>query len=303
MVSQEARARIEKMFADRREERLRYPQGKPLDQRRREWEAAARLDVLPRGARFSSVEAGGVRSEWMEMPHVDRSRVVLLLHGGGYNAGSPRTHRKMAAHLSRAAHARVLTPDYRLAPEHPFPAGVKDALRAYGFLLEQGFAEEQIIVGGDSAGGGLALSLLLALREAEAKLPRAAVLLSPWTDLSVSSPSYERKRKLDPLIEREGLAEAGKLYAGARDLRDPMASPLFGELHGLPPLLIHVGGDETMLDDSRIFAEKAKAAGVDVTYTLFDGMWHVHHTGAPELPEAVAGYNDIAAFIRAQFGG
>ena len=303
MISEPARARLQKMFADRREERLRFPEGKPLAQRRRDWEAEARLEMLPRGARFAPVEAGGVRSEWMETAQVDRSRVLLLLHGGGYNAGSPRTHRKMAAYLSRAAFARVLTPDYRLAPEHPFPAAVKDALRAYGFLLEQGFAEEQIIVGGNSAGGGLALSLLLALREAGATMPRAAVLLSPWTDLSVSSPSYEKKRKLDPIIDREGLAAAGRAYAGTRDPRDPMASPLFAELHGLPPLLIHVGGDETMLDDSRIFAEKARAAGVDVTYRLFDGMWHVHHSGAPELPEAVAGYNDIAAFIRAQFGG
>jgi epsilon-lactone hydrolase len=229
--------------------------------------------------------------------------VFLLLHGGGYNAGSPRTHRKMAAHLSRAAHAKVLTPDYRLAPEHVFPAAVKDALRTYGWLLDQGVLEDQIIVGGDSAGGGLTLSMLLALRDAGAKMPHAAVLMSPWTDLSVSSPTYERFRRLDPIITRESLGEAGEWYAGKRDLRDPMASPLFADTSGLPPLLIHAGGDETMLDDSRIFADRARAAGVDVTFKVYDGMWHVHHSGAPEVPESVAAYNDIAAFIRAQFGG
>lgn len=303
MVSSEARARIEQMLADKREERRRFPQGKPLELSRKDWEAEARLDVLPKGARFQPVDAGGIRAEWMEMPLIDRQRVFLLLHGGGYNAGSPRTHRRMAAHFSRAAHARVLTPDYRLAPEHPFPAAVKDALKAYGWLLEQGYPEGQIVVGGDSAGGGLTLSMLLALREAGAKMPRAAVLLSPWTDLSCSGATYTTLRKLDPIIDKEGLSAAGVWYAGGRDLRDPMASPLFAEAAGLPPLLIHAGGDETMLDDSRLFAERARAAGVDVTFKIYDGMWHVHHAAAPDVPEAVAAFNDIAAFIRSQFGG
>jgi acetyl esterase/lipase len=261
MVSTEARARIEQMFADKREERRLFPGGKPLEARRRDWEAESRLDVLPKGSRFSPADAGGVKSEWMEMPLIDKQRVFLLLHGGGYNAGSPRTHRKMAAQLSRAAHARVLTPDYRLAPEHPFPAAVKDALKAYGWLLEQGFPEEQIVVGGDSAGGGLTLSMLLALREAGAKMPRAAVLMSPWTDLSCSSGTYNSLRKLDPIIDKEGLTEAGVWYAGDRALRDPMASPLFADAAGLPPMLIHVGGDETMLDDSRLFADRARSGG------------------------------------------
>jgi acetyl esterase/lipase len=302
MVSVEARARIEKMFADKREEQRRFPDGKPLALRRRDWEAEARLDVLPKGARFQPADAGGIKAEWMEMPLVNRQRAFLLLHGGGYNAGSPRTHRRMAANLARAAHMRVLTPDYRLAPEHAFPAAVKDALKAYGFLLAQGLGEDDIVVGGDSAGGGLALSMLLALREAGAKMPRAAVLLSPWTDLSCSSPTYTSLRKLDPIITKEGLSEAGQWYAGRRDLKDPMASPLFADLGGLPPLLVHAGGNETMLDDSRIFVERARAAGVDAGFKIYDGMWHVHQTAAPEVPEAVAAYNDIGAFIRAQFG-
>ncbi|HVY52071.1 MAG TPA: alpha/beta hydrolase [Devosia sp.] len=302
MVSPEARARIAQLFAERQEERRKFPEGKPLELRRREWEAQARLDVLPKGARFQPGDAAGIAVEWMEMPHIDKSRVFLLLHGGGYNAGSYKTHRRLAALLSRAAHGLVLTPNYRLAPEHPFPAAVKDALKVYGWLLEQGAIEEQIVVGGDSAGGGLALSMLLALREAGAKMPRAAVVLSPWTDLSCSGATYVRHRSLDPVIDKEGLAEAGLWYAGSRSLRDPMASPMFADLAGLPPLLIHAGGDETMLDDSRILAERAKAAGVDVSFRIFEGMWHVHHVAAPEVPESVAAMNDIAAFIRAQFG-
>jgi acetyl esterase/lipase len=290
------------MFEARREEARQYPQGKPVEKRRRDWEAEARLHVLPKGAHFQSADMGGIKAEWMEMPRVGQDRVLLLLHGGGYNSGSPRTHRKLAALLSRAAHMRVITPDYRLAPEHVFPAAVKDALKAYGWLLEQGFSADKIIVAGDSAGGGLALSMMLALREAQAALPRMAIVLSPWTDLGVSSPSYERKRKFDPVITKEGLGEAGRWYAGERSLSDPMASPLFADPAGLPPLLIHVGGDETMLDDSRIFAERAKAAGVEVTYREFPEMWHVHHHGAPEVPESVQAFNEISAFIRSQFG-
>jgi acetyl esterase/lipase len=302
MISAEARAKIAQLFADRQAMRVQYPDGKPVEIARRDWEATARLDVLPKGARFQHADVAGMPSEWMEMPLIDKSRVILLLHGGGYNSGSPRTHRKMAAYLSRAGFGRVLTPDYRLAPEHVFPAAVEDALAAYGWLLEQGTPASQVVVAGDSAGGGLALSLLLALREAGGAMPRAAVLMSPWTDLSVSSPSYERMRQVDPCIDRESLGRSGLRYAGQHSTRDPIASPLFADPSGLPPLLIHVGGDETMLDDSRLFAERAKAAGVEVTFTVYQGMWHVHHSAAPEVPEAMAAYNDIAAFIRAQFG-
>lgn len=302
MVSVEARAQLDKLFADKREEQRAYPGGKPLALRRRDWEADARLDILPKGARFQPVSADGVQSEWMDMPFSIKNRVVLWLHGGGYNAGSPKIYRKMAAYVSKAVRARALVPDYRLAPEHVFPAAVTDALKAYGFLLEQGYTEDNILVGGDSAGGGLTLSLLLALREAGAKLPRCAVVFSPWTDLSCSSPTYDRLRKLDPIITKEGLAEAGRWYAGERGVKDPMASPMHADLRGLPPLLVQVGGDETMLDDSRIFAERAKAAGVEVSFKIYEGMWHVHQGATPDVPESLLAYNDVAAFIRAQFG-
>ena len=302
MVSQQAREEIERIRARQREDAQRFPEGKPLDINRREWEAQARLTTLPKGARFHSVDAAGVKCEWMEMPPVSPARVVLFMHGGGFVAGSPRTHRKLAAALSRAAYARILMPEYPLAPEHPFPAAVKDGLRVYGWLIEQGIAASDIVLGGDSAGGGLALSMLLALRDAGAALPRAAVLMSAWTDLTVSSPSYERNRRIDPSLTREKLRLAAQNYIGTRDLRDPLASPLFADPTGLPPLLLQVGGDEVMLDDSRLFAERARAAGVDATLRVFEGIWHVHQHHAPELPEALAAMTEIAAFIRAQFG-
>jgi len=294
MISKEARAELDRLFAERKPER-------PLEQRRREWEAEARLAVLPRECRFSPQVAGGVTCEWMEMPRVARDRVFLFFHGGSYNAGSPRTHRLLAANLSRATHMRLLLPDYRLAPEHPFPAGVKDALLVYQWLLNQGFAEKNIVVGGDSAGGGLTLSMLLALKAAGAKMPMAAILLSPWTDLTVSSRSYETLRKVDPIITREKLREAGLLYAGRRDPADPLLSPLFADLAGLPPMLIHAGGDEAMLDDSRKLAERAKDAGAPASFTMFEGMWHVFHTAGMDMPESRKAIDEIGGFVRALY--
>jgi len=293
MVSVEAKAELERLFA------ADTAPGRSIAQQRRDWEAEARLQVLPKGARFVQQEAAGIACEWMEMPRVARDRVLLLLHGGGYNAGSPRTHRRLAANLSRATHRRVLTPDYRLAPEHPFPAGVKDALAVYGWLLSQGVAEDNIVVGGDSAGGGLALSMLLALRDAGAKMPRAAVLMAPWTDLTASSPSYRNNRKYDPLVSQDELREAGLWYAGERDPADPMLSPLFADLDGLPPMLIHAAADEVMADDSRLFAERARAAGVDVSCTLYDGLWHAFHAWGTEIPESRQAIDEIGDYLRA----
>ncbi len=296
MISPEARAELDRLFATSSAAAV------PLAQRRRTWEAEARMQVLPRDARFSSTNVEGVPAEWMEMPHVWRDRVFLFLHGGAYSSGSPRTHRRLAADLSRATHMRLLVPDYRLAPEAPFPAGVKDALLAYGWLLKKGISEQNIVVGGDCAGGGLALSMLLALRDAGANMPCAAVLLSPWTDLSCSSPSYGRLRKFDPLVSREQLREAAQVYAGRRDCADPILSPLFADLSGLPPMLIHAGADEVMVDDSRLFAERAAAAGVPVTLKVFDGMWHVFHASGRGLPEARQAIDEIGIYVKGLFG-
>lgn len=294
MLSTEARAELERLTAG---------DGTPatLAQRRRAWEAAARLQVLPRGARFASVMAADVPAEWMDMPHVWRDRVLLLLHGGGFCMGSPRTHRLLAAELGRSLHMRVLTPDYRLAPEHPFPAGVTDALRAYGWLLSQGFAEEQIVVGGDSAGGGMVLSMLLALRSGGGQMPRAAILMSPWTDLTCSSPSHKRLRGLDRLIRREDLLEAAGGYTGKRDPAGSLLSPLFADLTGLPPMAIHAGTNEVLLDDAGLFADRAAEAGVKVMFKAFDGMWHAFHHAGSAVPEARQAIDELGVFVRGFF--
>jgi acetyl esterase/lipase len=294
MASPEAHVEIARLFAKRGPEQ-------PLRERRRQWEADAAAEPLPEGAQFETVVAGGVPSEWTAMPGADPAHVFLFLHGGGYNSGSPRTHHKLTAHLAAATGLRLLVPDYRLAPEHPYPAAVKDALMAYGWLLSQGLKPRDIVVGGDSAGGGLALSMLLALREAGAEQPRAAVLLAPWTDLTVSSQSYESLRDKDPVITREGLRESGLWYAGRRDPADPMLSPLFADPAGLPPMLIHAGGDEVMVEDSTRFAERAQAAGVAVTMKVWPELWHVFHHGVPNVPESVAAVGEIGDYVRRAF--
>ena len=296
MISDEARKELEVQFAKPKKV------GLTLTEKRRQWEdECLTTHVLPEGMVVEAVISGGVPGEWVTMPQSQADKVFLLLHGGGYNAGSPKTHRSMAANLAAATGMRVLVPDYRLAPEHPFPAGVKDALLAYGWLLSQGLSEADIVVGGDSAGGGLALSMLLALREANARMPLAAVLMAPWTDLTVSSPSYETLRDKDPTITREGLREAGLWYAGNRDPADPMLSPLFADPSGLPPLLIHAGGDEVMVDDSVLFAEKAQAAGVETVLKVWPGLWHVFQVQS-HVPEAAQAIAEIGAFVREQMG-
>jgi acetyl esterase/lipase len=294
MISDDARKELDALFAKPKRT------GLTLTQNRRQWEEEClTTHILPDEAKLTAVVAGGVPGEWMDMPQSDPGKVFLLLHGGGYNAGSPKTHRRMAANLAQATGMRVLVPDYRLAPEHPFPAGVKDALLAYGWLLSQGFSEADIVIGGDSAGGGLALSMLLALREAKAKMPLAAVLMAPWTDLTVSSPSYETLRAKDPIIDRDRLRQSGLWYAGNRDPADPMLSPLFADPTGLPPLLIHAGGDEVMVDDSVLFAEKAKAAGVETVLKVWPGLWHVFQTQS-YIPEAAQAIREIGDFVHEQ---
>ncbi len=295
MVSPQAQRHIGMLFANPKD------RDKPLADSRRDWEREAAELPLANKSQVRPVIAGGIAAEWVEVRGADAGRVLLFLHGGGYNSGSAITHRKLASHLAEVTGLRVLVPNYRLAPEHPFPAGVDDALAVYGWLRGQGLEPDEIVAGGDSAGGGLTLSLLLRLRQRGDTMPKAAVLLSPWTDLTVSSPSYTELQKLDPSISQERLRRSGLWYAGSGDPADPMASPLFADLSGVPPLLIHVGGHETMLDDSRIFAERARAAGVDVSYRMWPGLWHVFHHQHPDVPEATEALQEIGAFVRSRF--
>jgi acetyl esterase/lipase len=244
------------------------------------------------------VGAGGVPAEWIYAPEAADDRVLMYLHGGGYIVGSMRTHRDPLSRLSRASGARVLGLDYRLAPENPFPAAVEDSVSAYRWLLSQGVEPNKIVIGGDSAGGGLTVATLVALRYYSVPLPAAGISHSGWTDLANSGQSMVTKAEEDPLVDKEMLENMATAYMGDRDRTAPLASPYYADLRGLPPLLVQVGSAEVLLDDSIAFAESAKAAGVDVTLEVWDDMPHIWQVFAPFLPEAQQAIENCGEFIR-----
>jgi monoterpene epsilon-lactone hydrolase len=308
---------------------------------RRAWEESVEPVNRALDVAVTPVDVDGLRGEWVADPQARPGHAVLFLHGGGYSAGSCKTHRALAARLSRAARAPLLLVDYRLAPEHPFPAAVEDAVRAYRWLLRQGdlaaqaeapttqltidgapagriqdspplsgtigpgalwgqvsLGPGQIALGGDSAGGGLAVAALVKLRDAGAPLPAGAFLLSPWSDLTVSAPSIETNAPVDPLGSAFFLRRAAGHYLGGAEPAHPLASPLYANLAGLPPLLIHAGGDEILLGDATRLAERASAQGVPVELRVWAELWHVFHAWAPELPEANEAIDAIGAWLR-----
>jgi len=252
----------------------------------------------PADATLEPVDAGGVAAEWVSTPEAARDRTILYLHGGGYVIGSIRTHRDLAIRLSRAARARVLLIDYRLAPEHPHPAAVEDSTAAYRWLLAQGAIPTRMAIAGDSAGGGLTVATLVALRDAGVQLPAAAACLSPWVDLEGLGESMTTKADVDPMVQPEPLRRMGAHYLGGKDPRTPLAAPLYADLSGLPPLLIQVGTAETLLDDSTRLAERARKAGVEVVLEPWDDMIHVWQAFASILPEGQQAIDRIGAFLR-----
>jgi acetyl esterase/lipase len=256
---------------------------------------------LPSDVVAEPAVVAGVRAEWVSTPGADEGRVVLYLHGGAYVLGSVRTHRDLAGRISRAARARVLNLDYRLAPEHPHPAAVEDAVAAYRSLLAHGHDPSRLAIAGDSAGGGLTIATLVALRDAGVPLPASAVCLSPWVDLEGTGESMTARAHLDPMVQKEHLVRMARLYLGDRHPRTPLAAPLYAELAGLPPLLIQVGTAETLLDDSVRIAERARTADVDVTLELWDDMIHVFQAFAPVLPEGQLAIEKIGEYLRTRW--
>lgn len=244
------------------------------------------------------VTAGGVPAEWIAAAGAADDRVILYVHGGGYVMGSIATHRELVARLSKASGARGLALDYRLAPEHPFPAAVDDAVAAYRWLLSQNIKPNNIVVAGDSAGGGLAVATLLAIRDTKLPLPAAGVGISPWVDMEGLGESMTTRAKADPVVQKQGLLGMAQLYLGGKDARSPLAAPLHADLTGLPPLLIQVGDAETLLDDSTRLAEKAKKAGVKVELEVWPEMPHVWHLFAPFLPEGQQAIEKIGKYVR-----
>jgi acetyl esterase/lipase len=253
---------------------------------------------LPAGLIREPRQANGVPAEWVSAPGAAADRAVLYLHGGGYVLGSIDTHRELAARISQASGARCLVIDYRLGPEHRFPAAVDDAVAAYRFLLDCGYAPGKLAIAGDSAGGGLTVATLLALRDAKLPLPATGVCISPWVDLTGTSQSMTTKAAEDPMVQREPLLVLAKHYLGGADPETPLASPLFADLRGLPPLLVQVGSAETLLDDSTQLAERARKAGVEVELEVWPDMIHVWHAFAALLPEGREGIERIGQHLR-----
>ena len=249
------------------------------------------------------VDVDGMAAEWVVAAGADTGTVVLYLHGGGYVMGSLATHRKLAGDVSRAAGARVLLLDYRLAPEAPYPAAVDDAVAAYQWLLAAGIQPTALAVAGDSAGGGLTIATLLAMRDRGLPMPGAGVAISPWADLTMEAASIEGLAERDPVVRGGDLKRYRDWYLDGTDPRHPGASPAHADLTGLPPLLVHVGEAEVLLDDAVLLAESGRRDGVDVTLEAWPDMVHVWHVFAGRVPESTAAVDRIGAFLRARLVG
>ena len=257
------------------------------------------MSVLPMDDDIETERVGvnGTPAKWISAPESQENRVILYLHGGGYLFGSARTHRVMLAHMARASKARVLALDYRLAPEIPFPAPVEDSVSAYRWLLDQGISAKKMVIGGDSAGGGLAIAALVALRSVGEPMPAAGVCISAWTDMESTGQSHTTNAESDPSVSKERLLKIAKVYLAGKDPTAPLASPIHADLTGLPPLLLQVGSIEVLLDDSTLLKSRAKAAGVSVEMEVWDDMPHVWHHYAPILPEARKAIGRIGEFV------
>lgn len=250
-------------------------------------------DVDVEDIKIEHISAG-----WIKVKGTDDKRVMLYLHGGGFVFGSTVTHRPLITALSRSSACRTLAVNYRLAPEFPFPAALDDAVKSYKWLVESGVSPDNIIIAGDSAGGGLALSTLIQLRNEGYPLPAAAVCLSPWTDFCLDTFSSYFNADIDPLINKKENLRNANFYMGSEsNPRNPLLSPVYANLRGLPPLLILVGTDETMLDDSVIFAERAKDSNVDVTIIVQNKMIHIWPFFIDKFPEALEAVTEIGCFI------
>ncbi len=277
----------------------------PLAFQRRWLELVVGIAPGPRSATRELVDPGA-------QPELHRVRVaagdpaelpaLLWAHGGGFVIGSPRSHAGLAGHLALAAGADVYLPDYRRAPEHPHPAATDDFFAAYRAVLERGHDPARVAIGGDSAGGAIAILSALAIREMDLPSPAAMVLISPVTDLAATGASIESKASAEPLLRRDWLRDAYRAYAGPLALTDPRVSPLYAELDGLPPTLIQVGEDEILLDDSIRFADRAWGAGVEVELERFPGLWHDFQVEATLLRDAADAVGDIGAFLRRRWG-
>jgi epsilon-lactone hydrolase len=249
------------------------------------------------------VQAAGLKAVWLIPRQLRPGQAALYLHGGAYQIGSIRTHREIASYVARYSQAKVLLIEYRLAPEHPFPAALEDALAAYRWLLAQGFQAQNTALAGDSAGGGLAVATLLSLRDAHLPMPAAAALISPWADLLGTGESVHTRRKRDPLFTSRDLPAAARHYLNGHDPREPLISPIYARLDGLPPVLIQVGDEEILLSDSTRLADGLRRDQVPVEISIWPGQWHVFHAAGMRMPESKQAFIQMGAFLRAHTSG
>jgi epsilon-lactone hydrolase len=278
------------------------PRPADASERRKRLDALGAQYPLPGDVQLDPVVANGIRAEWTTTPEADPAHAILFLHGGGYMAGSLVSHRHMIAFAGREARARTLALDYRLAPEHTFPAALEDALAGYRFLLSQGFEPARIAIAGESAGGGLAIATLVSLRDSGLGLPACAWLSSPWVDLEADGESMDSKAAVDPMIQKPYLLELAAAYLKDADPRSPLASPIHADLRGLPPMLIQVGSAETLLDDSVRLARAAAMADVRVTLEVWPDMIHAWHLFYQQLGAGRRALAAVGTFIRSMLG-
>lgn len=272
--------------------------GSALAVRRDAWEALAARFPTPDDVEITPVRLNSVRALWVVPPGIADKRVILFFHGGGFVLGSPESHQEVLSRLARSAGARVLTIDHRLAPEHPFPSGIHDCVEGYEWLLKAGYRSDQICFAGDSSGGNFVISAMLLARERGLPLPACAVCWSAWFDLTNASPSITTNAGKDVFVPAGFTDPASKIYLAGADPRDPLASPIFGDLKGLPPLLIQVGDVELLVDDSRRFRYAAAAAGVDVTLEIWPSMCHIWQFFGQVLDEGVEATERSGQFIK-----
>jgi monoterpene epsilon-lactone hydrolase len=279
------------------------PRSLEIEARRRDIDARGRQFTIPKEVTVEAVSAGGVAAEWSATNDADRSRAILYLHGGGYVIGSLDSHRHLAAEIGRCAGIPTLAIDYRLAPEHPFPAAVDDTVTAYRYLLDKGIRPSRIALAGDSAGGGLVVGAMLAIRAAGLSLPGCGWCISPWVDMEALGRSFVDRAATDPTVQKAGILDMSRLYLGQAEARTPRAAPIYGDLRGLPPLLIQVGAAETLLDDSICLARTAGAADVMVDMQIWPEMIHVWHLYFPMLDAGRRAIVAGGAFIRGTLQG
>jgi acetyl esterase/lipase len=285
-----------------------YLRGEPHDSELTIGQRRARLDGAPRllppveGVTTERLTAAGMAAAWFSPAGAPNRPAILYLHGGAYQIGSIASHGRLAAGLAMAAGARVLLPEYRLAPEHPHPAAVEDAVAAWRWLLDQGGDPGRLAIAGDSAGGGLTVATMVAARDAGLPLPSAAAVLSPWVDLEGLGESLRTRAELDPVLDASGVAREGAVYLDGLDPHTPLAAPMYADLHGLPPLLIHVGDHEILRDDAVRLAERARADGVEITLEIWPEMIHVWHYFAGLVPESTRALEQVGRFLADRFG-